>query len=357
MSVVDSFYSEISKGREGKSWGYSTGLSKLDKLTDGVVKSNYIVLFALSGVGKSSAALYAYVYKPLMEHLEDDKYEILFFNLEMKKAFILAKLMSIHLFEKYGIRIGAKQILSREMNYRLNDDTYAKILECKDWLDKVCKILHFKECVLTSKSFYYHVTSFLKERGKFVDDEHPSQGYTPNNPNKTINVIIDHLNLTRPASGSKKAEIDAISDWCVKLRNWTNASFIAIMQANRTGTSMDRLKQGYNEPRIEDIMDTSIPGFDAETVLAVYNPTKDKLSTYRGYDVKQMEGKCRSIICLKNRYGESDAADCCYFDGLTGVFRELPAPADIYDYTNIFRKQDKETESEDKVGINLTFTL
>lgn len=253
MSIVDSFYNEIDKGRSGKSWGFSTGLPKLDKLTDGVVKSNYIVLFALSGVGKSTAALYSYVYKPVCEHLDDDKYEVLFFNLEMKKDFILAKLLSIHLYEIYGIRIGAKQLLSREMNYTLSDFVYQKVLECREWMDKVCKIVHFQECVLNAKSFYFHVMNFLKERGKFQDSDHPSQGYTPNNPNKVLNVIIDHLNLTRPAAGnSKKLEIDAISDWCVKLRNWTNVSFVAIMQANRTGTSMDRIKQGYSEPRIED---------------------------------------------------------------------------------------------------------
>ena len=294
-----------------------------------------------------------------MDHLDDDKYEALLFNLEMKKDFILAKLLSIHLYETYGIRVSAKQLLSREMNYRLSDYIYSKVLECKEWLSKVCKILHFKECVLTSKSFYYHVMNFLKARGTFVDEDHPSKGYTPNNPDKVVNIIIDHLNLTRPAPGtSKKAEIDAISDWCVKLRNWTDASFVAIMQANRTGTSMDRLKQGYNEPRVEDIMDSSVPGFDAETVLAVYNPTKDKLSSYRGYDIKQMEGKCRSIICLKNRYGESDAADCLYFDGLTGTFKELPPPSEIIDYTNIFStRKEQEEEKVDNNTNNLNFVL
>lgn len=53
MTVLDSFYHEIDSGREGRSWGYSTGLPKLDKLTDGVKKANYTILFALSGVAKN----------------------------------------------------------------------------------------------------------------------------------------------------------------------------------------------------------------------------------------------------------------------------------------------------------------
>lgn len=352
MTLVDSFYNEINTGREGRSWGYSTGLTKLDKLTDGIKKANYTIMFALSGVGKTTITLYSYVYKPIMEHLEDDKLEIMFFNLEMKKEFILAKLLSIYLYETYNIRLGAKQILSIEMNYRLSDEDYQKVQESRQWLEKVCKILHFDDGIMNSKSFYFKVLNFLKERGKFADIDHPSHGYTPNNPDKVILFIGDHLNLARPQAGStKKQEIDGISDWCVKFRNWTNCSFLWVMQANRTGTQVQRLTAGYNEPRIEDIMDSSVPGFDAETVLSLYSPVKDKCASYRGYDIKKLGGSCRSIICLKNRYGESDAADVLYFDGLIGTYRELPKPTDIYDYDNIFKDKQKEEHN------NLTFNL
>ena len=103
-------------------------------------------------------------------------------------------------------------------------------------------------------------------------------------------------------------------------------------------------------------MDSSVPGFDAETVLAVYSPIKDKLSSYRGYDIKKLGGRCRSIICLKNRYGESDAADTLYFDGLVGYFRELPPPTEIFDYDNIFKTDESNVNQDEQVD-NLTFTL
>ena len=61
MSIVDSFYGEIETGRQGRNWGFSTGLPKLDKLTDGIKKANYTVLFALSGVAKTTIALYSQV--------------------------------------------------------------------------------------------------------------------------------------------------------------------------------------------------------------------------------------------------------------------------------------------------------
>ena len=101
-------------------------------------------------------------------------------------------------------------------------------------------------------------------------------------------------------------------------------------------------------------MDSSVPGFDAETVLTLYSPIKDKINNYRGYNIKLLGSKCRSIICLKNRYGESDAADCLYFDGLVGTYKELPKPEDIYDYDNIFKDDKSETEDTKNT---LTFNL
>ena len=78
MSLID----EIARGREGRNWGFSLGLPKLEDLTDGLTKSTYTLLFASSGIGKSSLAIYAYIYKPLMEHLEDDNLLLILFSLE-----------------------------------------------------------------------------------------------------------------------------------------------------------------------------------------------------------------------------------------------------------------------------------
>lgn len=71
-----------------------------------------------------------------------------------------------------------------------------------------------------------------------------------------------------------------------------------------------------------------------------------------------MDDKFRAIICLKNRYGESDVADCCYFDGKIGIFKELPKPEEINDYDNIFNNiQDETNEIEIKETTNLNFII
>ena len=54
------------------------------------------------------------MYRPIMEHLEDDKLKIVLFALEMKKKLIMAKLLSTYIHEQYGIDLGLKEILSRK---------------------------------------------------------------------------------------------------------------------------------------------------------------------------------------------------------------------------------------------------
>ena len=72
--ITNSLIHQITFGREGKNWGYSMGLSKLEEVIDGVTQSIYTLVFSPTGSGKTSLVLYSYIYKPLMEHLYDNNF-------------------------------------------------------------------------------------------------------------------------------------------------------------------------------------------------------------------------------------------------------------------------------------------
>ena len=78
IDELDDFFAEVDRGREGKNQGIGMGLPKLESIIDGVCPSTYTLIFAGTGNGKSSLALYAYVYRPLMEHLDDEMYRCTF---------------------------------------------------------------------------------------------------------------------------------------------------------------------------------------------------------------------------------------------------------------------------------------
>ncbi len=330
--ITESLIQAIDRGREGREQGYSIGLPKLEQIIDGACKGTYTLIGAESGVGKSSFMLYSYVYRPLMDHLYDDKFKISLFSLEMSADKILAKLLSTYIFEKYGVRLSLKQLLSVQKGFILNDECYAIVKECIPWLKRVEAILTIYDKSATAKSIYSNILKELEERGRFEETD-KRKIYYPNDPDLVHLVIIDHLARVFCSPGNTlKQEMDLTSKYLYSLKNRCGISPIVIQQMNRGIQSMDRRKEGMVIPLTSDLKDTNSTVEDAEIILAIFDPDKAKLNSHRGYDIKQLDKKFRSIFVLKSRYGESDVEDFIYYDGKCNKWVEMPSPSTIYDY-------------------------
>lgn len=345
--ITNSLMHQITLGREGKNWGYSMGLPKLEGIIDGVTKNTYTLLFSGTGSGKTSLALYSYIYKPLMEHLDDDNFRVTYYSLEMSSELLFAKLLSIYIFETYGIELSTKELLSKEKGYTLSEEYYEIVKSCLPWLHKIEKKITIYDKALNAEVLYKTLMDELKKRGKFVEEETRTV-YIPNNENEVHLVVIDHLSLVRKSNGrSLKEEMDLISSYLVRLRNICQISPLVIMQANRDSTSMDRRKAGFDNMQISDIKDSGSPAQDAEIIISIFNPFRERLATYRGYDIKILQSRFRSITVLKNRYGEADVEVGCAFYGRCGLWKELPKSDEIYDYDIYldakYMKRDEQT--------------
>lgn len=254
--IIDEIFKQIDAGRSGENHGYSMGLPKLEGIIDGVTKETYTLILSNSGAGKSSFALYAYVYKPLMEHLEDDDYKVLFFALEMSEWSLYIKLLSIYIFETYGIELSFKEILSKKKEYILSDEHYELVKECRPWLEKISKKLEVYDKHINANTVYAILKSRLEKLGKFVESE-TKLTYIPNNPNLIYVVVIDHISLLRPQSGnSLKQEIDLLSSYLVTLREKCRISPVVVQQANREQGNIERFKQGKSAFTINDAKDS-----------------------------------------------------------------------------------------------------
>lgn len=365
MSIIDEIFKQIDAGRSGENHGYSMGLPKLEGIIDGVTKETYTLILSNSGAGKSSFALYAYVYKPLMEHLDDDDYKVLFFALEMSEWSLYIKLLSIYIFETYGIELSFKEILSKKKEYILSDEHYDLVQECRPWLEQISKKLEVYDKHVNANTVYAILKSRLEKMGKFVESE-TKLTYIPNNPNLIYVVVIDHIGLVRPQQGnSLKQEIDLLSSYLVTLREKCRISPVVVQQANREQGNIERFKQGKSAFTINDAKDSGNTVQDCNVMLAIYNPHRDGLKSYKSYDIKQLESNFRSIMCLKNRFGDCDVEVGCNFFGGINLFQELPKPDEIYDYARYTNPNyllidiDKELDQSNIVdnNSNLNFTL
>ena len=127
---------------------------------------------------------------------------------------------------------------------------------------------------------------------------------------------------------------------------------VLIQQINRDQSNIERFKAGRTGIQISDMKETGDTTDAAEVIIALYGPNRDKLNTYRGYDIKSLGSNFRVVTVLKNRYGEADVEVGCAFYGKISYFAELPKPDEIYDYDKYNTPNwilNKDNVKEDKV--------
>lgn len=337
MTNVDLLFDKINTGREGKNIGLKTGIEKLDKYIGGIQRGVYTLIFGLSGAGKSAVALYM-IYRTLRDNPEKDiKY--IYFSLEMSSELLLAKLMCLYMYEEFGVIISYTELMSWEEI--LSDEKYEYIQKSRAWLSEISEKLLIFDKALTAKSFYRTVKGLLSEWGTFTKSaDGRRELYQKDNPDQYVIVVVDHVGLCVPETGSsKKQEIDTISQYAVGLRERCQVSFFMLQQENRNSSNMDRRKMDMTECSSEDLKDTGNTYNDCEICIGVYHPLKHKLKTHRGYpiicdssaDFKGLRDRYRSLCLIKNRLGVSDRLIPVNFIGEIGYYRNLPKPEEISD--------------------------
>lgn len=257
ISGLEEFFQLVDEGREGHNIGLSTGSAKLDLYTDGFLPSTSYLIGGSSGSGKSTWVLWTYVYQPLIHYLKGEEQERdphwLMFSLEMTRSQVYAKLVSMYIFDNFGVELRFKQIFSRGKDCVLSDDEYTLLTKCTDFIKTLDERLTFYEGSLNEVIYLKEVNAELKKWGTFEDEK-----YIPNNPHMILGIVIDHMTLIKASSGrTKKDEIDAISRDSVQIRNNTKiVSPIMISQFNRNSNGQERMKQGLQDPSMEDYKDS-----------------------------------------------------------------------------------------------------
>jgi hypothetical protein len=328
MDPIEALYSSIERGRQGLNIGLNIGLPKLQSMTDGVQRSTYTVIAGGTGSGKSTFALYSYVYRVINDHLGDNRYRVVFFSFEMTTEIILAKLLSMFIWETYQIEAPYKTIMSRQGV--ISEELYILVNSCKPWLKEVMKQLTIIDHPIGADAVYANMKAYAGRNGRETTGENGRIHYEPTIENEIVQIVIDHLGLTKIGNNrTKKEEMDLLANYLVTIRNIYHYSPLVLMQINRTSSSMDRRKGGFSEIELSDLKDTGTAAEAAEIVLAIFNPWKQKLNKHADYNIKLLQDHYRSIQILKSRLGEADKQVAVNFWGSTGIFEELPPAEEL----------------------------
>lgn len=338
MSDISALWDLIEQGRKGNNIGTSTGLSKLDKIIGGIQPSRYYLIGAASSVGKTAFVLYM-MYQILKNESIDAPVYFIYFSLEIGSDILLAKLMALYCAEEFGIYLTIDNILSFQQ--KLDDYSYNCLVKAKAWLESINKYIVILDEGLSARILYRRTIETMQNFGDIINKD-GIDVFVPANSKQKVIGVIDHCNLVKCEEGrTKKGEIDTMSAYMVTLKRKFKISWFALMQQNRESSSMDRRKADLSEPGLNDLKETGTTSEDADVVLQLFFPFREKLSTYRGYKILNdgLKQNHRSIIISKNRYGIANQVINLSFYGSVGWFNELPAPDQITDYSIYLTEQ------------------
>ena len=148
-----------------------------------------------------------------------------------------------------------------------------------------------------------------------------------NKTEKIGGVFIDYIQRmkTDRRTQDKRTEIAHISDMVLQIAKETGLPIIL-------GAQLNRATQGNagKKPALDNLKEAGNLEEDANTVISVYNESREKDETEEGDSYKGLREVDLEIKTLKNREGEVNQTATLIFDKWTGLIKDKANPTDSY---------------------------
>lgn len=269
-----------SKGRAG----LSTTLRALDAITSGVGNGHVMILGGWPGTGKTGMAI-----QILEDCAMNRQLPAAFFSCEMPEADIAKRLLS----KRSGVKLAAMRSGS------ITPEQINQMGPSRDEI-RVCPIFIYDEAEPT--------ISTIRAEARRLKARVGPLGV----------VVIDYLQLVRGVGrfDIREQEVASVSRGIKAMAKELDCPVIALAQLNagETGKANPR-------PRAKDLRESRGIWNDADIVVLIYDPDKEKIEQGKAAD----EGN-RDFIVDKNRHGPTGVAKV-RFDKVTATFVNLDADA------------------------------
>lgn len=139
-------------------------------------------------------------------------------------------------------------------------------------------------------------------------------------------LFIDYIQRmkTERRTQDKRTEIAHISDSVLQIAKESGLPIILGAQLNRA------TQEGKGKPRLENLKEAGNLEEDANTVLSVYNESREQGETAEGETYQGKREVDLEIKALKNREGEVNQTATLLFDKWTGLVKEKPSHRDPF---------------------------
>lgn len=263
--------------------GMSTTLYALDKLTSGLGKGHVMVIGGYPGDGKTGLAI------QMLEHVSMKRgIPSAFFSLEMPESDIAKRLISRH----SGVKLASMR----------SGDLVAEQVE---------RMAPSKAQLTIAPVFIYDTPeptiSVMRAEARRLKARVGELGI----------VVVDYLQLAKGVTkvNAREQEVAEVSRGLKAMAKELDCPIVALAQLNSDGT-----KRPNSRPRAADLRESKAIWQDADTVVLIHNPNRDKIEQGKASD----DGE-RELILDKNRHGPCGVVSCI-FDKKTATFFD---PSDV----------------------------
>lgn len=339
--IFDDVVENIKRGQQGLNRGLPMGFSRLTDYVPGIQQGTYYLVGGETGTGKTAFADDAFLYNPYdwyKGHPETPiKLKVFYWSLEIDKTIKMTKGICRKLYTDYGRVTDINYVLSRGKN-RIDQETFDIVCGLRDHFEEMEDVLTIIDGASHPTAINKFMMNYAKSNGELVykkvnngkEDVDIFDKYIPDNPNEYVIIVIDHISLMKRERGfNVKDNIDKMSEYLIPLRNNFKYIPVVVQQLNRSMTQADRFKMDMVEPKLSDFKDSGNTQQDANVIMTLFAPNRHEIPKFRGYDIKKLRDRFRSVQVLKNRDGASDVRIGLQFVGEVGYFQEIPKPTDI----------------------------
>ena len=338
MGIYTRTLGMVEDGMSSRILAIPTRIPKYDEFVYGTRQGTYYLYGAESGVGKTTFAREKHMYIPyeFYKQVNDPtKLDVHFvdFSLEITAEVNMAAAASRKIYLEHQRILPVAKMMGWDKSGGTISEANLQILHSyRDYFTEFETKLTSVDEDITAVKFHDILMEVCKSHGSFSREGRwvwECGLYTPNNPALFLIAFIDTINLTDtdPENKTIKSTIDKVSRMVVWFRNKCNLTAIVIQQFNADISATDRSRFGVSTPLLRDFEDSKRTTKDANVVFGLYDPSrhlKDGKDTFKGYDITILKSWFRSLHLLKHRNGQTNKFIPLKFNGLAGVFDQLP---------------------------------
>lgn len=359
---MSNFRETFLKGKEGKNFGLTTGITALDQAIHGIQKKTSYGLAAAQKVGKTTLLDYCWVLSPYLEATMRgtlDNINWIYYSFEIdrvSKEFKFAAFFMAYDFGVYNVTYKeelygmSQDYLMGKMVHKNKDGSLERVpiteeheAQLKEiYVNRIVPLfgefdaygnkiragkIDFIEENDNPTGIYKYLMAYANKNGKFVyetyytsDDSGASIpkkriiGYTEKNPDLFTIIATDHIRKPKKERGfTMKENIDKLLEYHTFLRNICSFTIVDICHSNRGVSAIERLKYAkeYIYPTADDVKDSGNLAEESVILVTMFNANDEKyqLDRHFGLDLidngKRIFPNYRSIHIAESRYTDS----------------------------------------------------